>query len=88
MAHAVHPNFSNKYEDKHKPRLNEGVVIKVNGNGRYMTNSSGIVVLDQIAHRAGDVPLQKFVVRNDSSCGSTIGPMLAAKLGLRYVLFY
>ena len=28
---------------------------------------------------------QEFVVRNDSSCGSTIGPMLSAKLGLRTV---
>jgi aspartyl aminopeptidase len=29
MAHAVHPNYSSKYEDKHKPKLNEGVVLKV-----------------------------------------------------------
>jgi aspartyl aminopeptidase len=29
------------------------------------------------------VPLQLFVVRNDSSCGSTIGPMVSAKLGAR-----
>ena len=43
--------------------------------------------MDEIARRAGNVELQRFVVRNDSSCGSTIGPMLAAKLGLRYVLF-
>ena len=41
--------------------------------------------MDEIARRAGKVELQRFVVRNDSSCGSTIGPMLAAKLGLRYV---
>lgn len=29
------------------------------------------------------MPLQLFVVRNDSSCGSTIGPMLSAKMGVR-----
>jgi len=41
--------------------------------------------MDEIARRAGKLELQRFVVRNDSSCGSTIGPMLAAKLGLRYL---
>ncbi|RUS19471.1 aminopeptidase I zinc metalloprotease-domain-containing protein [Endogone sp. FLAS-F59071] len=29
--------------------------------------------------------MQEFVVRNDSPCGSTIGPMLSAKLGLRTI---
>jgi aspartyl aminopeptidase len=29
MAHAVHPNYQTKYEDQHKPRLNQGVVLKV-----------------------------------------------------------
>lgn len=33
----------------------------------------------------GGVPLQLFVVRNDSSCGSTIGPMLSAALGARTI---
>lgn len=31
------------------------------------------------------VPLQLFVVRNDSRCGSTIGPMLSASLGVRTI---
>lgn len=98
MAHSVHPNYSAKYESDHRPEMNKGTVIKVNANARYATNSPGIVLLQEVARRAkalstrtaswsGEtepgVPLQLFVVRNDSSCGSTIGPMLSAALGAR-----
>ena len=72
MAHAVNPNYSNKYEDSHKPALNGGPVIKINANARYATNTPGIVLIEECAKRA-QVQLQRFVVRNDSSCGSTIG---------------
>lgn len=82
MAHAVHPNYAAKYESSHQPAMNKGTVIKVNANQRYATNSPGIVLLQECARAAG-VPLQLFVVRNDSPCGSTIGPGLAASLGMR-----
>ncbi|KAL9125017.1 MAG: hypothetical protein Q9217_005721 [Psora testacea] len=82
MAHSVNPNYAGKYESDHKPEMNKGTVIKVNANARYATNSPGIVLLQEVAKRA-KVPLQLFVVRNDSSCGSTIGPMLSAVLGTR-----
>ena len=99
MAHSVNPNYSAKYEANHAPRMNEGTVIKINANVRYATNSPGIVTLQECARRAkaasyqppgsktnaGGVPLQLFVVRNDSPCGSTIGPMLSAALGARTV---
>ena len=84
MAHAVHPNYSEKHEDLHRPRMNQGVVIKQNANQRYATTSITMHVLRQCAEIA-NVPLQEFVVRNDSPCGSTIGPMLSAKLGLRTI---
>lgn len=82
MAHSVNPNYSAKYEPDHKPEMNKGTVIKINANARYATNSPGIVLLQEVARRK-NVPLQLFVVRNDSSCGSTIGPMLSAALGMR-----
>lgn len=82
MAHSVHPNYPAKYESEHRPEMNKGTVIKINANARYATNSPGIVLLQEVARRQ-NVPLQLFVVRNDSSCGSTIGPMLSAAMGVR-----
>ncbi|KAL9060527.1 MAG: hypothetical protein Q9206_001001 [Seirophora lacunosa] len=82
MAHSVNPNYASKYENDHKPEMNKGTVIKINANARYATNSAGIALIQEVARRT-EVPLQLFVVRNDSSCGSTIGPMLAASLGTR-----
>lgn len=84
MAHAVHPNYAQKHEASHRPSMNGGTVIKINANNKYATNSPGIVLLQECARIAG-VPLQLFVVRNDSLCGSTIGPALAAKLGMRTI---
>ncbi|KAK0263504.1 Aspartyl aminopeptidase [Friedmanniomyces endolithicus] len=99
MAHSINPNYSAKYESNHSPRMNEGTVIKINANVRYATNSPGIVLLQECARRAkaasyqppgtktssGGVPLQLLVVRNDMPCGSTIGPMLSASLGVRTI---
>ncbi|CAH2352053.1 aspartyl aminopeptidase 4 [[Candida] railenensis] len=82
MAHGVHPNYGENYEASNRPHVNKGPVIKINANQRYATNSPGIVLLKKCAELA-KVPLQLFVVRNDSPCGSTIGPILSAKLGIR-----
>lgn len=84
MAHSVNPNYAFKYEPEHKPVINGGPVFKINANQRYVTNSPGIVLLREVAQEA-HVPMQLFVIRNDSSCGSTIGPMLSSLLGTRTV---
>jgi len=84
QAHSVHPNYPGNYESSHRPEMNKGTVIKINANAKYATNAPGIVLTEEVAKIAG-VPLQLFVVRNDSSCGSTIGPMLSAALGARTV---
>jgi len=49
-----------------------------------MTDTVGTSIIRLIAEKA-DVPLQDFIVRNDSPCGSTIGPMMASKAGIKTV---
>jgi aspartyl aminopeptidase len=57
-------------------------VIKNNCNQRYATDAATAFLMRRVAERAR-VPLQNFVVRQDAGCGSTVGPILATRLGLR-----
>lgn len=84
VAHAIHPNYSDKHDKNHGPLLNKGTVIKTNSNQRYATNAETGFLLRELARRA-DAPVQEFVVRNDCPCGSTIGPIISARVGIRTV---
>ncbi len=84
MAHAVHPNYSDKHDSQHMPIINGGPVIKSNANQRYATDGVSSAWFESLCKKAG-VPVQKFVVRSDLGCGSTIGPITAANLGIRTV---
>jgi len=84
MSHAVHPNYAEKHDAMHMPILNGGPVIKFNSNQRYATEGVSSAWFESLCKKAG-VPVQKFVVRTDLACGSTIGPITAANLGIRTV---
>ncbi len=84
MAHAYHPAYADKYEPSYAPIMNQGPVIKINANHRYASTAESILRFQQLCEKAS-VPCQKFLVRSDMPCGSTVGPILAAALGLETV---
>ncbi len=81
MAHAYNPNFPAAYEPGHKVAMNGGPVIKTNVNQRYTTNAETSARFMTFCEQAG-VPFQQYAHRADLGCGSTIGPMIAARLGV------
>ncbi len=81
-AHAVHPNFADKHDNNHLPKLNQGTVIKYNANQRYATTGRTASFYRLLAEQA-DIPVQEFVMRSDLACGSTIGPITAGTIGIQ-----
>ncbi|HAD38470.1 MAG TPA: M18 family aminopeptidase [Gammaproteobacteria bacterium] len=83
-AHAVHPNYEDKHDPQHRPCLNGGPVIKYNANQRYATNSESAALFRNLCQTL-DIPVQQIAMRSDMACGSTIGPITAAELGVATV---
>jgi len=83
-AHGTHPNYPERHEPDHWVALNGGPVIKLNTSARYATESTTAAVFVRACEQAG-VPTQWFVARSDLACGSTIGPLTAAQLGMATV---
>lgn len=83
-SHAVHPNYSAKHPDLDPPMLGRGPVVKHNVNQRYASDAEGTAAVLLLAHAHG-IPVQEFVIRQDTNCGTTIGPITGAHTGIRTV---
>ncbi|WP_419666832.1 M18 family aminopeptidase [Streptomyces sp. 2-1] len=83
-GHAVHPNYAERHDPTHHPRAGGGPILKVNVNNRYATDGSGRAVWAAACEKA-DVPFQTFVSNNSMPCGTTIGPITAARHGIKTV---
>jgi aspartyl aminopeptidase len=81
MAHATHPNYPERHEPAHWIALGGGPVVKTNASQRYATDARSAAVFIDACERAG-VAVQQYAHRNDLPCGSTIGPITAARLGI------
>ncbi len=84
MTHAVHPGWADKSEPQHLPHLNRGPAIKQNHNQRYGTSGETAAIFLRLCEKAG-VPSQYFVSRSDMACGTTVGPIVSAGVGVSTV---
>ena len=84
MAHAIHPNFTDRHDPEHTPFLGKGPVIKINASQSYATDGPSAAVFERACRDAG-ISTQRFVARNDMRCGTTVGPISAARLAMRTV---
>lgn len=83
-AHAWHPNYNEKYDPTNHPYIGKGPVIKVNANGKYMTDSYGATRFIGLCEEAG-VKYQTFVNHGDVAGGSTLGNILTSQLPINGV---
>ena len=81
LAHAIHPNYTEKCDPTNKPLLGKGPVLKIAASGSYSTDSYASAIFKGICEKAG-VPCQVFVNRSDLRGGTTIGPITAGKLNI------
>lgn len=81
MAHATHPNHAERHEPLHHIAIGGGPVLKLHPNLRYASDAPGTAHFARACEQAG-VPLQRYEHRADLPCGSTIGPLSAARTGM------
>lgn len=84
MTHALHPNYPEKHDPTNHPIMNQGPVIKINANQKYITDGDSAAVFATICKMAG-VPYQTFVNHSDMAGGSTLGNILLTQMEMRGV---
>lgn len=83
-GHSIHPEYASLHDPAVQPVLGRGPLVKINARQRYATDAVGTAVWAR-ACRAAGVPSQDFVSNNAVPCGTTIGPITAARLGITTV---
>jgi aspartyl aminopeptidase len=83
-AHALHPSYPEKHDERTSPVLNGGPVIKMSSNYRYATTAREAAFFKDLCKKVG-VPCQNLINRSDIPSGTTIGPITSSMIGIRAV---
>jgi aspartyl aminopeptidase len=84
VAHALHPNHTEKNDITNEPVLNGGFIIKEAAGQSYATDCEAIAIIEQLAGKY-QIPYQKYVNRSDIPGGGTLGAIASALLPMRTI---
>ena len=84
VAHACHPNRSEKADPTNVNILNQGVIIKRAASQTYATDCESVGIIEQLCHKY-DVKYQKFANRSDGTTGSTLGSPASTLMAMKAV---
>ena len=85
MAHAVHPNYPERHEPNHRPLPNARPGHQGERQPALRHRRRQPRPRSCRACEAAGVPWQVYSHRSNLACGSTIGPITAARLGMPVV---
>jgi aspartyl aminopeptidase len=77
VAHGWFPSQAKYHDGQNAVYMGQGPVFKADSGGHYATTPKGMAIAEDLFKRAG-VPFQVMSTNQNVSCGTTIGPMIAA----------
>lgn len=83
-AHSVNPAYPDKHGPDTRPIMGSGPALKMDADQSYATSLTGVATW-RAACRAAGIPNQVFVSHSSMRAGSTVGPLLATRLGVETV---
>ena len=82
VAHALHPNKMEAYDNGVCALLNRGVTVKMNYAQKYATDAVGVGIVEGLCKAKG-IPFQQFMNKAGSAGGGTLGKFTATNLSMR-----
>lgn len=82
VAHATHPNYSEKSDITNTVVLGKGAALKSSASQRYVCDSEAGACIIDLCHTNG-IALQRTVNRSGMPGGQTLGPIVSSYLPMR-----
>lgn len=81
VAHAVHPNHTDRYDQTECTYMNQGVALKLNYEQKYATQSSSFGTIVHLC-KEHNIPFQTYMNKPGAKGGSTLGSYLSSALSM------